>query len=637
MTNYLFQTNLGPVQGFISTARRSRDLWFGSYILSELSKSVALAIHKQHGKLIFPFVDNFEAQLVAESDLLVTNIVFAEIAANDLAGAREIADKAQAAAGERWQELCDEALRQIKDAHSGAEKFYDSAIWTAQLGDVVEIYSAIVPIQANGYADANNRLRELIANRKNTRSFEPYHDHAHRPKSSLDGAQSSVLIPKAVGSSPAQQLRWRQRLGIDPSEQLDTAALVKRVIGRDRGFIPAARVAANAWIKQAANSGDETIKTHWNSVLEQLDALAKSNLGTKLEGKYTEYEWLKPLLFDGQLLYRHRIPAEIARIAETKYGEEFAGIKENLTLLDRQLAKLYKSNLGAPCPYYGLLLADGDKMGQLIDKANEGASDSEKHRNISKALSCFAQSVPALMNQFDGACIYSGGDDVLGLVPLDQALTASAAISKSFKEQLDKVAEDCGLAQKERPTLSVGIAIVHFLQPLGDARTLAAKAEKIAKGGNLATGLQRNALCLLAQPRSGQTITVRIRWDDKNAMDRLRLWTQQLESLDNKTRMPRGLPHELEAAYSACRAAFPKNAKSDEADEKFKAYWQVQLQAILDKKRTDDEGLSEEIKESLIADLCDKPTHPQDPAQFQPLAQLLMARWLSGRALGDER
>ena len=41
---YLFLVSLGPVQDFIASARRTRDLWFGSQLLSELSKAAALAI-----------------------------------------------------------------------------------------------------------------------------------------------------------------------------------------------------------------------------------------------------------------------------------------------------------------------------------------------------------------------------------------------------------------------------------------------------------------------------------------------------------------------------------------------------------------------------------------------------------------
>ena len=45
--NYLLSVTVGPVQDFIAAARRCRDLWFGSYLLSEVSKAAAKALQKQ--------------------------------------------------------------------------------------------------------------------------------------------------------------------------------------------------------------------------------------------------------------------------------------------------------------------------------------------------------------------------------------------------------------------------------------------------------------------------------------------------------------------------------------------------------------------------------------------------------------
>jgi hypothetical protein len=41
-TQSLLLITIGPVQEFIAAARRSRDLWFGSWLLSELSKAAAI-------------------------------------------------------------------------------------------------------------------------------------------------------------------------------------------------------------------------------------------------------------------------------------------------------------------------------------------------------------------------------------------------------------------------------------------------------------------------------------------------------------------------------------------------------------------------------------------------------------------
>src|SRR5579875_2874024 len=54
VVNYLLYVSIGPVQPFIASARRTRDLWFGSYLLSELSRTVADTLMKHGGQLIFP-------------------------------------------------------------------------------------------------------------------------------------------------------------------------------------------------------------------------------------------------------------------------------------------------------------------------------------------------------------------------------------------------------------------------------------------------------------------------------------------------------------------------------------------------------------------------------------------------------
>src|SRR6266478_8340746 len=53
---YLFLVSIGPVQDFIASARRSRDLSFGSWFLSELARAAAHQIVEKNRleSLIFP-------------------------------------------------------------------------------------------------------------------------------------------------------------------------------------------------------------------------------------------------------------------------------------------------------------------------------------------------------------------------------------------------------------------------------------------------------------------------------------------------------------------------------------------------------------------------------------------------------
>lgn len=70
---YLLSISIGPVQDFIATARRSRDLWFGSWLLSEISKAAAKYIYEHKGELIFPSPDDPATDLKEDSVFSVVN------------------------------------------------------------------------------------------------------------------------------------------------------------------------------------------------------------------------------------------------------------------------------------------------------------------------------------------------------------------------------------------------------------------------------------------------------------------------------------------------------------------------------------------------------------------------------------
>ena len=66
--------SLGPVQGFIATARKTRDLWGGSYILSSLSKAAAKALVEESSvEVIFPGLDS--PSRLDEESFSVANVI----------------------------------------------------------------------------------------------------------------------------------------------------------------------------------------------------------------------------------------------------------------------------------------------------------------------------------------------------------------------------------------------------------------------------------------------------------------------------------------------------------------------------------------------------------------------------------
>ncbi|GJM77136.1 hypothetical protein HMSSN036_93520 [Paenibacillus macerans] len=49
--------SIGPVQDFIAQARRTGDLWFGSFLLSRLSRAAAEAFRGKNGIIVYPHID----------------------------------------------------------------------------------------------------------------------------------------------------------------------------------------------------------------------------------------------------------------------------------------------------------------------------------------------------------------------------------------------------------------------------------------------------------------------------------------------------------------------------------------------------------------------------------------------------
>lgn len=81
------------------------------------------------------------------------------------------------------------------------------------------------------------------------------------------------------------------------------------------------------------------------------------------------------------------------------------------------------------------------------------------------------------------------------------------------------IAAELKLSEALYPTLSVGLAIGHFVQPMRQLRARAIAAEKHAKGNK--EHKPRNALAIHLGIRSGHEITWRCRWDDDETLNAL--------------------------------------------------------------------------------------------------------------------
>jgi CRISPR-associated protein Cmr2 len=476
---------VGPVQDFIAAARRTRDLWFGSYVLSEISKAVARRLSELGAELIFPCPENTE-DLAPESTLKVANKIVTEISAslsND--ELKSIVSKAREAAQQRW-------LQFAEDTYNDFFRVIDKEIWDDQIHDVIEFFAAWVQYSDGNYSEALKNAERLLAGRKALKDFVPAKGRFGVPKSSLDGQRESVLTNV---SSLEKELR--RKLKIKETEHLDAIGLVKRVAEK-KSFLSVTRIAADPWIRGL--NKDEKGKEFFQRLI---DVGLKYALIEKLS--YPE-KLRYPYDYSGSFFFPSRLNALI------KENQLDDAVKEEVEKIwNQEIAKSF----GEPSPYYAILIADGDRMGAVISKINSV----QRHREFTRKLSKFAGEAEKIVKDHHGVLIYSGGDDVMAFLPVDQCIEAAQELHDKFGELL-KDFPTKEENKKESPTLSVGITIVHNLEPLDMMLELARKTEQIAKHPD------RDGLAITFQARNGEEpLTIREKWEKDPGKDLLR-WAE---------------------------------------------------------------------------------------------------------------
>lgn len=587
MSGYLFTLAVGPVQDFIAAARRTRDLWFGSYVLSEISKAAAKAISDAGAELIFPAPED-PAQLEPDSELSVANKILAVMPPDSQSSPAELAALARRAAEARWLEFARTAREFVGDQAIRLD------IWEDQINDVIEFYAAWLPWPRSAgetplsYQKAREKLELLMAGRKALRDFRPARGRQGVPKSSLDGARESVLA-EGLARSPVTLRRLRIKRG----EQLDAVGLVKRCAkakGEDGAgqFVSVSRVAADAWIRKQA------LTEKGKQRLDDIKLLCHPDFATPISKKHKQYTHFP---FEGTVLYPSRLDELLQDPDYEEHWDRIRQIREKLSFNDQ------------PTPYLAILTADGDRMGKVLS----ALQSAEAHRRFSRQLSRFAGEVRAIVEEEHHGClVYSGGDDVLAFLPVDSALRAAKDLHKRFAEIMEDVAREVPDVTI-RPTLSVGIAIGHFLEPLGDLLQYAREAERAAKR-RTAQQAERNGLAIHFHTRGGSPLRWRERWDNKDPVERLEGWVK----LFREDKLPDKLAYDMHALaldYASWANAPVELLKSD-------------ARRLLSRKGTGGERLEPEV----IASLLDR----IDSADALDLLarELLVAAHLAGEMVG---
>lgn len=492
-----FHFTLGPVQGFVAQARRTRDFWAGSFLLSWLSGVAMLEIQRQGGTIAFPVpADNYlqwiDGSIQAQGKEAprqggIPNRFKAVSASvpKDFDGKQveSAVRSAWAALSEHvWQADC---LENIATPHT-------RAIWERQHNHFWEISWAITSDQT---------ASAIVDQRKNWRIHFPKAEEGVKCMV-MDGWQelSGASRPGAGKSNKPSDLTtfWKSVRALSASgiksdiaeeEHLCALAYVKRRFVRhfksfsaklDTGLqlkgwhlspgIPSVSyVAAVHWLEKLVThiSKDELRELYqiafavnpshdeWDTRIHCLQQVIR-DAGS--ESKRKQF-----LSLDANLFFEH--VQDHAR----QYGydrEKAAAVQRKLTQIKHAHPELQEPL----SPFYAVLLMDGDSLGVQM-------SDAKKQQPISHALNNFTAMVPEVVEKHNGFLIYAGGDDVLALLPVEDAIPCAAAVRKAYLS--------CFAKNPEITTsISAAIQFAHIKMPLGkvlgDAHEL---LDEVAKDG----------------------------------------------------------------------------------------------------------------------------------------------------------
>ncbi len=533
---YLLALSLGPVQEFIAAARKTRDLWFGSELLSRTARAAALALSDAGATLIFPAPDGLRDDAYAP----VPNKIVAVIHADPAALARQ----ARGAAQTYLEQQRDGALSAVRERD--AMRDINTSLLDAQLAHFLEFYAAWWPFDGEAdYDDARQKADALLAGRKALRDFAPAAGRDGLgdgvPKSLLDGGRKAVIRTDRLRRDE-QGLKVLRRLDIKGAELLDGISLVKRLAPKRR-FVSVSRIAADPLIRRLA----ATDKPGLDELIRRASDLERqgSSLVQTIDPQEPGLARFGLFPFDTELFYDDGANDKEARDDEKDRGKEFY----------KRLRDVCKGlGISDPPPYLAILVADGDRVGATIGKLGTR----ERHIAFSQAGSAFARTAGEVVARHNGALVYGGGDDVLAFLPLDMALQCAGALRATFADTMAPLGLD-----KETPTLSVGIAIGHFNEPLRDLLEWGRAAEHAAKRtrDTLAVALHTRAAgaadVTVAGPWTGGPLKRWEHWID---------WYRRDALPDGAAYELRGLARELRGLARAGHADEADRLVMDEAE-----------------------------------------------------------------------
>jgi len=486
--NYLFLFSISPVQSFISQARKTKDLYAGSFLLSEFTRRQIkkfLELEK-NTKIIFPndttsesLPNRFVAKVTTESDDTI----------------QKLGKNLQ----KNFQKILDEEFDKLP---AKIRQSTNRGIYLNQILNTFETYWAAVKLEDN-YKDAYLRLEKIHVATKNIKRFKQTNEKGR--KCSLCGERNAYFygdykLPAFIDKKFAKKISDSSSQ-FTKNEALCTVCAIKRF--RKVSFPSIAEIA--------------------------------------LKGTLSEKN-IQKMPYDAELFYDENLTEKY--LEKNNIPKEKLSLKEKLSEIKETRDNILKSANLKPSDlpkYYALIMFDGDNMGKLL--AGKYLKDRTQledfHKELSKALSENAKQAKTLVDKY-GKTVYAGGDDFLGFVPIKNLMKTLKELRNEFKNSVNNKLTKM---VNQEITMSAGITIAHYKIPLKTVLDWARAMEKEAKDSG------RDAFAIAVLKHSGEIHKTIWKWFDEGKSNIERI-DKILEKL-TQNKFSTNFIHTLEEEFSS--------------------------------------------------------------------------------------
>ena len=473
---------IGPVQSFIEAARKTEDLWMGSYILSYLVATAMEKVQDEGVEIIYPAVGTESPFEFWRKNFATPSFPNLFLAIGDGVSQKNLAPRAKEAehaVKSAFESMGKRVLDEAFKASLPWRGTYVEKIFGRQISGFFDIHWVITEEKDDqAYGDWYAYTAGSLAAIKNCRVFEQTSEFGR--KCSLDGIRGILHLKKE--DSIAEAMKWWEDFAKSKpkycrqKEALCAVSLTKRMgmhflenhskFSREftdkKPRFPSTSEVATANFKKRIVCKPQALDVYTklcNAVIELRQSDDEDANIPKIK-PLPNIKCPLPNNVDGEWLYEETY--------NDSYLERYYNIdvsKENVQIerckeLRKQLVKLLK---GEPGKYYAAIALDGDNMGKKIREAKS----KKEHAERSRQLIDYSKEARRIVEEKHlGKLTYAGGDDLLALANLEDLLP----ILKKLREKFPKFTG-----------ASAGVCIAHNKMPLTNVLQHARDMEKAAK------------------------------------------------------------------------------------------------------------------------------------------------------------